>query len=227
MSPRQVKAVTIDIVYVLVAILIVRFVAYSIRNRGKNELACPLSQRVAGILDQLANEMNVKLHPTKSLVIESGYHGADAFPRPFFVGGRIHYGGRVRIGCSVIQSLDDIALKGVLAHELAHLKKKHSAKALPFFVLSGAVAMYCIVSVYVIPFFLTIVVGILVLSIVSWHHEYEADAVAADCVGQKGMVYTLEHVTLVIHRRGDTLTHPSFAKRITHLSVVSSQGWSG
>jgi Zn-dependent protease with chaperone function len=72
-------------------------------------------------------------------------------------------------------------------------------------------------SVAVIPVLLSFAVFGLVISLISWHNEYEADAVAAEYVGKECMVYALEQVAQLLHRRRDTYTHPSFKRRISRL----------
>ena len=81
------------------------------------------------------------------------------------------------------------------------------------------VPVYWIVSgsTPIIPILLNFAIAALILSLVSWYHEYEADAVAAEYVGKKDMAYALEQVAGIMHRPEDTLTHPSFRKRISRL----------
>jgi Zn-dependent protease with chaperone function len=180
-------------------------------------------------MTKLANEMNVRLHPTKSLEITPEFRGASSAPW-FFSGYKVHFRGRVRIGCTILCGLDDLALKGILAHELAHLRKRHSVKGLPSLLLFVPVLVYWIVSksTPIIPILLTFAIGTLVFSLVSWHHEYEADAVAAEYVGKeyvgkKDMAYALEQVARLMYRPGDTLAHPSFKKRISRLLSEEEQ----
>jgi Zn-dependent protease with chaperone function len=171
------------------------------------------------IMAELASAMNVKLHPTKSLEFVPALKGARSAPRPFFSGCKLHLGGTVYIGCTILCGLDNLALKGILAHELAHLKKRHSVKGLLSILVFVPVPVYAFVSksMLMIPILLNSTIGVLVFSLISWHHEYEADAVAAEYVGEKDMAYALEQAAGLIHRPGDTLLHPSFNKRISHL----------
>ena len=218
-SAGQVRTVSIGIFSILVIILFIRLIIYWSRSSHKSNPDCHRGHEAMNIMAELANEMNVKLHPTKSLEIVPELRGAKSTPLPFFSGCKVHFAGRVRIGCTILCGLDTLALKGILAHELAHLRKNHSVKGLPSLLLFVPVLAYCIVSrsTPIIPILLTFAIGTLVFSLISWHHEYEADAVAAEYVGKKDMVYALEQIARLIYRPGDTLVHPSFKKRISRL----------
>jgi len=115
--------------------------------------------------------------------------------------------------------LDNLALKGIFAHELAHLRKRHFAKGLLSVLVFIPVLIYGFVSSFwpIIPIVLTVTIWVLVFSLISWHHEYEADAIGAEYVRKKDMAYALEQAAGLIHRPGDTLVHPSFKKRISRL----------
>ena len=125
----------------------------------------------------------------------------------------------MRVGCTILCSLDNPALRGVFAHELAHLRKWHPMKILLCFVtfIIIPVLVYIFVINPIIPVFLTVTIEVLVLSLISWHFEYEADGVGADFVQKKDMANALEQAAKVIARPGHSLTHPSFEKRISRL----------
>ncbi len=218
-SAGQVRTVSIRIFCILVVILFIHLFIYLSRSLRKGNPNCHIAQEAMNIMVELANEMNVKLHPTKSLEIAPELKGAGCAPRPFFSGCKVHFGGTVRIGCTILCDLDNLALKGILAHELAHLRKNHFVKGLPSLLLFVPVLAYWIVSrsTPIIPILLTFAIVTLVFSLISWHHEYEADAVAAEYVREKDMAYALEQAAGLIHRPGDTLVHPSFKKRISRL----------
>ena len=220
-SAGQIRIVSIGIVSILVIILFIRLIIYWSGSSRKSNPECHRGHEAMNIMSELAsqNEMNVKLHPTKSLKIVPELKGAKSALTPFFSGCKVHFGGTVRIGCTTLCGLDNRALKGILAHELAHLRKRHYAKGFLSFLVAIPVIVYVFVSrsVPIIPVLLTITIGILVFSLIYWHHEYEADAVAADFIGKKDMAYAHEKIAGLIHRPGDTLAHPSFKKRISRL----------
>jgi len=217
-SAGQVRVVSISTFFVLAIILFIRLFIYSLKSPHKGNPDCRRRPEAMSLMAKLANEMNVRLHPTKSLEIAPEFRGASS-ALWFFSGWKVHFRGRVRIGCTILCGLDDLALRGILAHELAHLGKRHSLRVLPFLLLFVTVLIYWVVSksTPMIPILLTFAIGTLVFSLVSWHHEYEADAVAAEYVGKKDMAYALEQVARLMYRPGDTLAHPSFKKRISRL----------
>ena len=101
-------------------ILFIRWIVYSFRSVQKRNLDCQKGHNALFMMKQLADEMHVKLHAVKPLEIAPGYIGAKSDSLTFFSGSIFSYSGRVVIGCPILCHLDDISLKGVLAHELAH-----------------------------------------------------------------------------------------------------------
>ena len=130
----------------------------------------------------------------------------------------------MEIGCTMLCGLDDNALKGVLAHELAHIKKRHTIKIsllsiillIPMIVCVFLARSWSEITIF-LTFALMVIVWIFLYSSISWHNEYEADAVASEYVGKQTISHALTQAAGLINRHGDTLTHPSFKKRISHL----------
>lgn len=215
----QVRIVSLGVFVVLMIVFCVRLIGEGPRDSHKTSSECLRGQETMSILVELSNRMHVRLHPTKSLEIVPGLRNAKARSRPFFSGPRVHFGGTVQICCTILCGLESPALGGVLAHELAHLKRRHLSKALLSFLSFIPILVYGLVSrsVTLIPILLSCAVFGFVISLVSWHNEYEADAVAAEYVGKEQMAYALEQVAQLLHRRRDTYTHPSFKRRISRL----------
>ena len=219
-SAGQIKTTSIRIFFILIIILFIHLtVSYWPRNSHKSSSDCHRGQKTMIILVELANRMDVKLHPTKSLEIVPELRNARAAPRPFFSGHKVHFGGTVQIGCTILCGLNNPALKSILAHELAHLKKRHSVKLLLSLLVFIPMLVYWFVSesMPIIPMVLTFTICGLVLSLISWRNEYEADAVAAEYVGKKPMADALEEIARLLHRTRDTITHPSVKKRNSRL----------
>lgn len=218
-SAGQVWIVSMGVSFVLMIVFCVRLLVEKPRDSHRSSSECLRKQEAMNALVGLANRMHVRLHPTKSLEMVPGLRNAKARPCLFFSGRRVHCGGRVQICCTVLCGLEGLALEGVLAHELAHLKKRHLAKALLPVLALAPVLIHQLVSTAVActPMLLSFTVFGLLISLVSWHNEYEADAVAADYVGKERMAYALERVEELLHRRRDTLSHPSFKRRISRL----------
>ena len=218
-SVGQVQIVSMGVFVVLIIVLCVHLVVEGPWDRQKSSSECLRGPETMSILVELANRMNVRLHPTKSLKIVPGLRNAKATPCPFLSGFRVHFGGTVQICCTMLCGLEGPALGGVLAHELAHLKRRHLAKVLLSLLAFIPILVYGLVSRSVagIPILLSFAIFGLVISLISWQTEYEADAVAAEYVGKERMAYALEQVAQLLHRHRDTFTHPSFKRRISRL----------
>ena len=222
-SAGRVQIISIVVFVVLIIVVLVRLVIhlaverYRDRDRGTSE--CHRRQETLSIMVELASRMKVRLHPTRPLEIVPGLRNAKAVPHLFRSGLRVDYGGGVQICCTMLCRLEGSALEGVLAHELAHLKKRHQARMLLSSLVFAPIVIYTIASwsVAIIPISLSCAVFGLVYSLISWQSEYEADAVAAEYVGERRMADALEQVGQVLHKRRDTFTHPSLKKRISRL----------
>jgi Zn-dependent protease with chaperone function len=171
------------------------------------------------MLSELAVQMKVVLNPSKPATFEADFTNASAGPRPYFSGLKPHHGGSVRIGYLILYGLQDSALRCVLAHELAHIKKKHSiVLGILVLVLIGGVVVSAMYSGNIILFLLVILVGAAIISVLSWYDEYQADSVAAKVVGSTEMASALRQVSALLNRGKDSFTHPSFEKRISSLT---------
>jgi Zn-dependent protease with chaperone function len=209
---NQIKSYTSYIVIGLSIIFLFRVLITMFRRNG---LACKRKDIAVDTLKNLAQQMDVKMDASKSLNIEPKFRSAQAISFPF----QARF---VRVGCNILCGLDDTGLKCVLAHEVAHIKKNHTLKTLYLFALFIPVIVYSshINSLPWVYIFLTLFIFGFVTSVISWHHEYEADAIAAKYVGNENMANALEKVSHLINRPGDTLAHPSFAKRISRVSSL-------
>jgi Zn-dependent protease with chaperone function len=142
------------------------------------------------------------------------------------------HGGYVLIGKPLIDRLSESTLTGLFAHELAHLKRSHSAQIFILILLIGMVGLppyfiFFSFATYHIAIITVTSFMALALSRLSWYHEYEADLIASQYVGQSMMISTLQQLEIVINRPRDTFTHPSYAKRIERLRVSKRVKYSG
>jgi hypothetical protein len=206
---------------VLVVILLLRFALFTKNNSKNRDISSeiPQAQQTKEIITKLTSQMNVELNPSEPFVFVPDLANAKVRPSPFWSKFKIHYGGKIYIGYLFVLGLDNIALQGVVAHELAHLKKKHALKFLVVPFIFIAILAYLILSsqINVIILFLILAVWALTFSIISWYDEYQADAEASSVVGEKEMIHTLDKIATLINRRRDTFTHPSFNKRTSHI----------
>jgi Zn-dependent protease with chaperone function len=114
--------------------------------------------------------------------------------------------------------------KGIINHEIMHLKMKHaerelacctftffSALILGQFIFPGDAADPLILAASALAFLLT-------LSFVSWHHEYEADLGAVQAVEPQCYTRTLLSLRSESLWNQDSFTHPSLRERARALS---------
>jgi Zn-dependent protease with chaperone function len=141
-------------------------------------------------------------------------------------------GSTINIGQPVLESLDSVSLKGVFAHELAHIKGNHTLKGkcllmgvvlasgvlfqgvLYGFGPSGSTAFACATqSIMVIGF-----AGI-AMRFVLWPFEYSADSMADQCVKQGAVASALKAIATLrkMDVAHDFYGHPSVNKRIANL----------
>jgi len=133
--------------------------------------------------------------------------------------------GKIILGQIVADEFDREARKGVLAHELAHLRAKHSMKNVTVLFLTFIPVLF-LISVLHLPGPVNLLLVFsaygLILPMVSWHSEYEADAIAATFVGINPVIRGLRKLAEVkqtdISR--DTYSHPSISNRISRLQKV-------
>jgi len=196
--------------FVLFVILFIRYFIFFHNDQKKCIPECPRSLEATQILLELADEMDVNLRQAKPLEVPVQFNGARCD------------GKKVELGSSLLYGLDNAALKGVLAHELGHIKKNHSFKIrLSYLLFLPALISlrFSMMSKYAFVIAaLLILVGIMVWSLLSWNREFEADAEGAKIVGLETMAHALEECSKFIYRPGGTLEHPSFKNRILHLS---------
>jgi len=133
--------------------------------------------------------------------------------------------GKIILGQTITDEFDREARKGILAHELAHLKANHPLKS------AGVLLVMSIPILFLISFLhlpslvnLLVVFSVygLILPMVSWRFEYEADAIAVTFVGSQPVIKGLGKLAEVKHSdvRRDTYSHPSISSRISRLQKM-------
>jgi len=141
-------------------------------------------------------------------------------------------GTTIEIGQPVLDSLDSVSIRGVFAHELAHIKRNHTLKrwrllfGLVFVsgVLFGGI-LYGFGPLASSPFVCTglsiILVGLMGIAMrfISWPCEYEADLMADQCVKQGAVASSLKAMATLRKTdfTRDFYGHPSVNRRIANL----------
>lgn len=130
--------------------------------------------------------------------------------------------GKIILGQIVAYEFDREARRGILAHELAHLKAKHSIKSATVVFLTS-IPVLVFISLLHLPSLVNLLLVFsaygLILPTVSWRFEYEADAIAATFVGSNPVIKGLRKLAEAKHAdvRRDTYSHPSISNRISKL----------
>jgi hypothetical protein len=141
-------------------------------------------------------------------------------------------GSTINVGQPVLDNLDGVSVKGVFAHELAHIKGNHTLKGaclligvvFASFVLlqgvlygfgpSGSTAFACAA-------LSIILIGLMGISMrfISWPFEYSADLMADQCVKQGAVASALKAIATLrkMDVTRDFYGHPSLDKRIANL----------
>lgn len=135
--------------------------------------------------------------------------------------------GKIILGQIVADEFNREARRGILAHELAHLKAKHAMK-------SGAVLFLAFIPVFflisllhlplVINLLLIFAAYGLILPTVRWGFEEEADTIAATFVGINPVIKGLRKLAEIKHAdvRRDSYSHPSISNRICRLQKTGT-----
>ena len=133
--------------------------------------------------------------------------------------------GNIILGQIVADEFDREARRGILAHELAHLKAKHSMRSFAVLFLAS-IPVLLFISLLHLPGIVNLLLVFsaygLILPKVSWRFEYEADAIAATFVGIHPVIKGLRKLAKAKHTdvTRDTYSHPSISDRISRLQKM-------
>lgn len=144
-------------------------------------------------------------------------------------------GKTVVLGTELLNRLTFEQRQAVVAHELGHIKKKHSMLSAFSLLLIIPVAIYCFSNFCVPTFFInseiypllffvmnttSVVFVMMTLIPISWHFEKEADKVAADFVGKEYIKSALLAITDENQFNEPSETHPSVQERIKNVDSL-------
>ena len=130
---------------------------------------------------------------------------------------------RIVVGEKLLLDSTDSEIEGLIGHELGHISKNHLRKKA---ITTRAMMALAIVAVFLSSFWreLPIVLGT-VLSFVSvisiplnWKYEYEADAMAAETLGEEVVILALTKLQTKSFD-GISLTHPPLSWRIRRVKA--------
>jgi len=170
-----------------------------------------------GLIEELSN-----LARTMGVSLE----GEDVLKvAPHWVNAGATIEGKIILGQIVADEFDRYARRGILAHELAHLKAKHSMRSFAVLFLAS-IPVLLFISLLHLPGIVNLLLMFsaygLLLPNVSWRSEYEADAIAAAFVGIHPVIKGLRKLAEAKHTdfTRDTYSHPSISNRISRLQKV-------
>jgi Zn-dependent protease with chaperone function len=139
----------------------------------------------------------------------------------------------IGIGQPVLDSLDSVSIKGVFAHELAHMKRNHASRKVRLLfgvvflsgVLFGGI-LYGFGPSAFSPFACTALLIILIgltgiaMRFISWPCEYEAELMANQSVKQGAVASSLKAIARLrkMDFTHDCYGHPSVNRRIANLN---------
>lgn len=166
---------------------------------------------LVGELSDLAKMMGVRLEGEDILKVAPQWINAGAT-----------FDGKIILGQVVADEFDRETRRGILAHELAHLKAKHSTKHFVVLLLASIPVFFFISFLHLpalVDFLLVFSAYGLILPEVSWRLEEEADAIAANFVGINPVIKGLRKLAEAKHAdvRCDSYSHPSISNRICRL----------
>jgi Zn-dependent protease with chaperone function len=170
-----------------------------------------------GLIEELSN-----LAKTIGVCLE----GEDALKvAPQWVNAGATIEGKIILGQIIADEFDRESRRGILAHELAHLKAKHSMRGFAILFLAS-IPVLLFISLLHLPGIVNLLLMFsaygLILPKVSWRFEYEADAIAATFVGIHPVIKGLRKLAVAKHTdfTRDTCSHPSISNRISRLQKV-------
>jgi len=140
----------------------------------------------------------------------------------------------IEVGQPVLDSLDRVSIEAVFAHELAHIKGKHSLKRHCLLIGASGVASLVAVLLFGVPYSSDLpavylfILSVLVVSadwtgiamrFISWPFEYKADLMANQRVKQGAVASALKALAALrkMDVTRDFYGHPSINKRIANL----------
>jgi len=140
----------------------------------------------------------------------------------------------IEVGQPMLDSFNSVSIEAVFAHELAHIKGKHSLKQQCLLIGVPVVASFVAVLLFGIPYgsdlpgIYLFIFSVLIVSadstgiamrFISWPFEYKADLMANQCVKQGAVASALKALATLrkMDVTRDFYGHPSINKRIANL----------
>jgi Zn-dependent protease with chaperone function len=132
--------------------------------------------------------------------------------------------GSIVVGSPVLDELTKEYREGIFGHELGHRKGKHHLKR--FFLLLSTLPLFLYLIYLPFPIYINLLMlfaaARLITPLISWLFEYDADKIAAKCIGPENVINGLMKLATLAHIdiNADTFTHPSISRRIKKLQEI-------
>lgn len=137
----------------------------------------------------------------------------------------------LKIGKLLLQRQFGNQQRGIIGHELAHIKEKHSLKTMPILIVIVIVLICPLFFVLICPSFLkfyflfspaTLSLFVIFLSRLSWRFEYSADLLAKNSLDSNIIINSLYFLADLNHIdiNRDSYLHPPILKRIKNLEKL-------
>ena len=163
---------------------------------------------VTEIVNSMGIKKRVRVYVTRNPLIEG----------PFTNAGN----NKVYIPLKWMNRFPRLDMRGVLGHEIGHIKTKWSFVRDFTLMLGGISGVTYLLGMYS-PSFVTVTIfelslTFLVLTFFSWKNERRADLEGANVTGPEGLISVFEQLRAEDGKDDDSETHPSLGDRIARLS---------
>jgi Zn-dependent protease with chaperone function len=181
--------------------------------RYKSREFTPEEYRAYGVTE-IVNSMGIKkkvrVYDTPNRWIEGPYTNAA--------------NNKVYIPLKWMQRFPRLDIRGVLGHEIGHIKTKGKFISDLAVAIGGIVGVTFLLGMYSVSIITVTIfefaLAFLVLTALSWRNELRADLEGAKVTGPEALISLFEQLRAEGHRDDPSETHPSLGKRISILSLL-------
>ena len=165
---------------------------------------------VTEIVNSMGIKKRVRVYVTPNRWIEGPYTNAT--------------NNKVYIPLRWMQRFPRLDLRGVLGHEMGHIKTKGKFIRDLAAAIGGIGGVTFLLGMYSVSIITVTIfefaLEFLVLTVLSWRNEVRADLEGAKVTGPEGLIAVFEQLRAEEHSDGPSETHPSLSDRISRLSLL-------